>query len=161
MLRVADALFRDRFPERWLPGAADHRAIPLASNTADLVLSGWSFCYLAVWNPDRWQAALREGLNETKRVLREDGSVIIIETLGTGVESPSRLDKLENYFNYLEGRGFRHSWIRTDYQFRNQQEAEELTSFFFGEDMLVHLSQDPQPILPECTGIWSCRASDL
>lgn len=161
MLNVAVPLFQEMYNERWLAAAADHRAIPLAAGVADLVLSGWSFCYLAVWHEERWEETLQEGLKEIKRVLREDGWVIIIETLGTGVETPQRLEKLEGYFNFLEKSGFRHSWIRTDYRFQNQEEAKELTAFFFGEDMLAHLSQDPQPILPECTGIWSCRAGEL
>lgn len=161
MLGVAVDLFEERLGSRWLASAADHRAIPLPPNSADAILSGWSFCYLAVWAEERWDSALREGLKEIQRVLREEGWVIIIETLGTGVEKPQPPEKLVPYFNFLDGQGFEQFWIRTDYRFRNREEARELTSFFFGEEMLVNLNQDPQPILPECTGIWSCQVSNL
>ncbi len=161
MLSVAEDLFEEQLGNRWLAAAADHRAIPLPPKSADVILSGWSFCYLAVWEEARWDSTLSEGLNEIKRVLREEGWVIIIETLGTGVEEPQPPEKLVPYFNFLDGQGFQRTWIRTDYRFRNSEEARELTSFFFGEEMLANLNQDPQPILPECTGIWSCRVSDL
>lgn len=161
MLQVAASLLQEQIGDRWLAAAADHRAIPLPRNSADLILSGWSFSYLATWNEDQWESALQAGLREVKRVLKEKGSAIFIETLGTGVEEPYQLDKLKPYFNFLEQRGFEQTWVRTDYQFRNQEEAAELVSFFFGEEMLVHLSQGPQPILPECTGIWSCRENDF
>jgi ubiquinone/menaquinone biosynthesis C-methylase UbiE len=35
-----------------LTAVADHRALPLASHSADLMVSGWSVSYLAVWNPE-------------------------------------------------------------------------------------------------------------
>lgn len=161
MLNVANSLF-DEFPGyAWLAAAADHRAIPLPHNSADLILSGWSFCYLVVWEEKNWQSALLEGLREVKRVLREGGSVILIETLGTGVKVPQPPQKLEPYFDFLENFGFKRSWIRTDYKFHSREEAYELVKFFFGEEMLLNTSHDAEPILPECTGIWWCRDIDL
>lgn len=161
MLGTAVDLFGDQLGNRWLAAAADHRAMPLSPNSADVILSGWSFCYLAVWEKERWDSALWEGLKEIKRVIRDQGWVIIVETLGTGVEEPQPPDKLVPYFDFLDGQGFDRTWIRTDYRFNNIVEARELTSFFFGEAMPANLSQEPQPVLPECTGIWSCRVSDL
>ena len=161
MLGVATKLLAEFPSEHWLAAAADHRAIPLPHNSADLLLSGWSFCYLVVWEGKNWQLALSEGLREIKRVLREGGSVILIETLGTGVTNPQPPEKLETYFNYLEDLGFKRSWIRTDYKFHSRKEARELVKFFFGEEMLHHLNQDTEPILPECTGIWWCRELDF
>lgn len=157
MLSIAARLLEESMGDGWLVAGGDHRAIPLPRNSADLILSGWSFCYLAVW--DEWDgaSAVLDGLREIKRVLRQGGKAIIIETLGTGVERPQPLDKLEAYLRVLEDLGFSKSWIRTDYRFRDQHEARELTRFFFGEEMLTHITDDAEPILPECTGLWWCR----
>lgn len=154
MLEVANEKLIALGAKNWLTAAGDHRAIPLASQTVDLVLSGWSFCYLAVWEEENWKSSLREGLDEIQRVLRPGGTTVIIETLGTGVEEPQRPDKLEHYFQFLEEEGFQPHWLKTDYLFETRDEAAELTEFFFGKEMLDAINFDPVPILPECTGIW-------
>jgi len=161
MLSVAVAQFEKSLEGHWLAAAADHRAIPLPQRSADLILSGWSFCYLVVWEEEDWRKALQEGLREIKRVLRKTGTVILIETLGTGVTQPQPPEKLGAYFESLEDLGFRRTWIRTDYKFRSMAEACELVDFFFGEDMLEFISDEVEPILPECTGIWWSRASEM
>jgi ubiquinone/menaquinone biosynthesis C-methylase UbiE len=154
MLEVAYEKLIALGAKNWLTAAGDHRAIPLASQTVDLVLSGWSFCYLVVWEEENWKSSLHEGLDEIQRVLRPGGTTVIIETLGTGVEEPQRPDKLENYFRFLEEEGFQHQWLKTDYLFETRDEAAELTEFFFGTEMLDAIIFNPEPILPECTGIW-------
>jgi SAM-dependent methyltransferase len=161
MLSVAAGIFEKTLEENWLAAAADHRAIPLPQNSADLILSGWSICYLVVWEEGDWRSALLDGLREIKRVLRDGGTVIIIETLGTGAKQPQPPDKLVPYLNFLEELGFNQTWIRTDYKFHNREEAHELVEFFFGEEMLCKINQDVEPILPECTGIWWSRDINL
>jgi hypothetical protein len=89
-----------------------------------------------------------------RRVLRPGGTIVVLETLGTGHETPQRLDSLDAYFCYLEEGGFSSTWIRTDYQFVSLDEAEELTRFFFGEDLAAQVTERGQLTLPECTGIW-------
>jgi SAM-dependent methyltransferase len=154
MLEVAAAQLNDLGTGNWLTAASDHRRIPLVSASTDLVISGWSFCYLVVWEDRAWEAALDSGLAEINRVLRNDGLIIIVETLGTGVESPAPPVKLQEYYKYLDQAGFQRTWLRTDYQFQDREEAVELTHFFFGEDMLIKIGTEDRPILPECTGIW-------
>ena len=161
MLGVAANLLANLSMDPWLIAAADHKAIPLPWNSTDLILSGWSFCYLAVWGGEDWKSAIRDGLSEIKRVLRNQGSVILIESLGTGNLEPQSPDKLKPYFSYLEAHGFRRSWIRTDYKFRSRDEARDLTAFFFGEEMLQNIKMESAPILPECTGLWYCPVNDL
>ena len=161
MLGVAAELFEERLVDHSLAAVADHRAIPLPHKSTDLIISGWSFCYLAVWEEEDWRAELSKGLREIKRVLRDEGQVILIETLGTGVTDPQPPEKLESYLKYLEELGFMRHWIRTDYKFHSQEEALELTRFFFGEGMLIEISQEDEPTLAECSGIWWCRAADL
>lgn len=154
MLGVAASRLKEQGSNNWLAAASDHRHVPLGAGSADLVISGWSFCYLVVWEEKNWETSLGTGLQEINRLLRDEGKIIIIETLGTGVESPDPPEKLQKYFQYLERIGFQRTWLRTDYQFRDREEAEELVRFFFGEEMLEKIGNEPSPVLPECTGIW-------
>jgi ubiquinone/menaquinone biosynthesis C-methylase UbiE len=161
MLEVAKNQFPGADQAKWIVAAADHRWIPLESQSADLIISGWSFCYLALWGGRSWKNELEHGLVEINRLLLRNGKVIIIESLGTGNTEPIMIEKLSAYLGYLEEYGFQRRWIRTDYRFEDLDEAEELTEFFFGEEMLKELGSQAQPILPECTGIWHLPASLL
>jgi hypothetical protein len=82
--------------------------------------------------------------------------MIILETLGTGRESPEPPNEgLARYYNRLENeQGFSHSWIRTDYKFESVDEADKLTRFFFGDELADHILTEKITVLPECTGIW-------
>jgi len=154
MLDVAAARLKDQGAGNYLAAASDHRHIPLAAKSADLVISGWSFCYLVVWEEQNWEDSLEAGLQEINRLLKYDGKIIIIETLGTGATSPEPPEKLQNYFQYLERAGFQRVWLRTDYKFQDREESVELVRFFFGEEMLDKIGDELEPVLPECTGIW-------
>jgi ubiquinone/menaquinone biosynthesis C-methylase UbiE len=155
MLKVARGELIHLPQKNWLLGQADHRWLPLASHSVDLVLSGWSICYLAVWNLHTWRAELEAALSEIQRVLRPGGCAILLETLGTGRKTPQKPAHLADYFNWLSEKGFIQSWLRTDYHFEDQLEAVHLTRFFFGDEMAAHLVESPVGvILPECTGLW-------
>jgi ubiquinone/menaquinone biosynthesis C-methylase UbiE len=133
---------------------ADHRQLPVEDHSADLVVSGWSVSYLAVWNQENGTSELDKWLIEMKRVLRKDGTIILFESLGTGNETPIRLEHVESTYQWLENNGFENKWIRTDYQFESVDEAAELAGFFFGEDMTAQVLERQNSILPECTGVW-------
>jgi ubiquinone/menaquinone biosynthesis C-methylase UbiE len=154
MLQTARAELSTGGWSNWLIAASDHRTQPVAAQTADIVISGWSFCYLALNSSDDWPLQLRNGLDEIQRVLRAGGTAILIETLGTGYETPVRYPELEPYFRFLEDNGFQFDWIRTDYQFRSLEEASSLSAFFFGENLARKVIEQNWVILPECTGIW-------
>jgi len=100
---------------------------------------------------------LANGLAEMRRILRPGGDIIILETLGTGHVSPHPPDNLLDYFAFLEHEGFASSWIGTDYRFESRQEAEEIVSGFFGDEMVGEMIVDESITLPECTGIWSLK----
>ena len=154
MLRVAaEKLSEDGF-HNWTVAAADHRNLPLPDHSADVVISGWSIVYLVVWYESTWKSELAKGLAEMKRILRPGSNIIILETLGTGHVSPHPPDNLLDYFAFLEQEGFSSSWIRTDYRFDSRQEAEEIVSGFFGDEMVGELVENETIVLPECTGIW-------
>ena len=154
MLNVAIARFKAGGFQHWRAEVADHRSLPVADASVDVVTSGWSVVYTVVWYPETWRAELARALDELERVLRPGGTLIILETMGTGETSPNPPADLLEYFKYLEEDGFSSTWIRTDYKFTSLEEARDLSSFFFGEEMIKKvISMDPT-ILPECTGIW-------
>lgn len=130
---------------------ADHRGLPVAEASADLVISGWSVCYVALDSGPEWRAVLSRTLADYQRCLRPGGKVILIETLGTGRQQPQRIPVLREYLDYLDEIGFKMDWVRTDFCFEDVQQAQELVQFFFGEEMLANLQG---LILPECTGLW-------
>ncbi len=134
---------------------ANHLALPYPADSADILIAGWSFCYAAIDAGEAWQASLEKALGEAVRVLRPGGKLILIESLGTGFEQPSTPAVLIDYINYLENHGFESTWIRTDYCFKSLEEAENLTTFFFGEDPLPMSETEMGVIVPECTGLWS------
>jgi hypothetical protein len=92
---------------------------------------------------------------EIQRVLRPGGTVIIFENFGTGAETPDPPDFLQAYYNALvQEYGFEHRWIRTDYQFADVEEAEQLTRFFFGNEIADKAVNKHGVHLPECAGVW-------
>jgi ubiquinone/menaquinone biosynthesis C-methylase UbiE len=140
----------------WETAVTDHRSIPLAENTTDLFIAGWSLGHLPSWYPDNWQNEIDAILTEMRRMTRTGGTILIIETLGTGREIPKPPTlRLETYYRWLETiHGFNTTWIRTDYAFASVAEAAELTRFFFGDPLADDILQQQTNILPECTGIW-------
>jgi ubiquinone/menaquinone biosynthesis C-methylase UbiE len=154
MLRVCRSRFEASGLSNWQVDVADHRQLPVADHSADLVVSGWSVSYLAVWNNEHQTNELDVWFIETQRVLRKDGRIVLFESLGTGNESPIRLEHVESTYQWLDKNGFQNKWIRTDYQFESVDEAEELASFFFGEELGDKVRKNNWVILPECTGVW-------
>jgi ubiquinone/menaquinone biosynthesis C-methylase UbiE len=153
MLAVARDKLR-RGPGEWLVAAADHRHLPLPGHSADLIVSGWSVSYVTVWYPDDWSAQADAWLEEARRVLRKGGHIILLESLGTGNETPQRLPHLENFYGWLDRAGFHNLWIRTDYQFETPQSAARTAGFFFGDEMQQRILREQMTVLPECTGVW-------
>ncbi len=154
MLRVCRQRFEASGLSNWQVQVADHRSIPVPNQSADLVVSGWSVAYLYVWYPETWKAELEKWMAEMKRVLRPGSFIVLFESLGTGNETPLKLEHLKEYYPWLDKAGFQNKWIRTDYKFESTQEAEELSRFFFGDELGDRVRRNNWSILPECTGIW-------
>jgi ubiquinone/menaquinone biosynthesis C-methylase UbiE len=156
MLDVAAAKLEKTGLQNWTATVADNRALPVADRVADLSIVGWSLGYFPTWYADSWRKEIGQALAEMKRVLRPGGTVIILETLGTGSEEPAPpTEALATYYAWLEKEhGFSSTWIRTDYEFESLSEAQESVRFFFGDEFADRVGRENWVILPECTGIW-------
>ena len=157
MLQLAAAKLSSFSRDRWLVAAGDHRRLPLRAESADLVVSGWSVSYVALWNAGAWREAAQQWFDEVRRVLRRSGCVVLFESLGTGNEVPVRLSHLDNFYGWLDEMGFANQVIRTDYRFESVEIADELTGFFFGEEVKRRIKRQQPITLPECTGVWWMR----
>jgi ubiquinone/menaquinone biosynthesis C-methylase UbiE len=135
---------------------AENKELPIDSSSADITLAGWTFGHATSWYPKTWELEIAAAVQEMKRITRTGGSAIILETLGTGFESPfTPPDRLAHYYTLLEEDfGFTRSWIRTDYRFENREIAESLTQGFFGKSFDLKMDTMGACILPECTGLW-------
>ena len=157
MLTVAKDVLKGKGSSLPLLSVADMRRTPFTSHSVDMVIAGWSFCYLAVWGGDNWQREVDQGLSEAARLLREGGVLILLENYGTGFESPHPPPHLNAYFEYLRRKGFSATWFRTDYQFASFEEALRLSSFFFGEEYERKVRENHWTILPECSSLFWLR----
>jgi len=154
MLSVARRRLGGLDVANWAVAIADHRQLPSPSSSADLALEGWAFGHLVEDGPEPWTGPVDSSLGEMERVVRPGGTMLLIETLGTGCETPAPpTDRLAAFYAYLEAKGFVRNWVRTDYQFASRREAEELAGPFFGGAVLGRMAGDL--VLPECTGLWS------
>ena len=98
---------------------------------------------------------MKKVMDEMMRILKPGGNIILIETMGTGFTTPTPPDHLKAYYQYLQEMGFEQKWIRTDYLFENKKIAEDLSGFFFGEEMNQKIEKQNDAIyLPECTGLF-------
>lgn len=135
--------------------ACDHRLLPLPDQSVDLALAGWTFGHSTGWDED-WKTEIGRSLDEAFRVLKPGAPLIIFETLGTGRETPAPpTEALAAFYAWMvDGMGYQHRWIRTDYRFDSPQQGADLTRFFFGDDLAARILADQLTVLPECTGVW-------
>lgn len=139
----------------WKTSVADHRNIPADNNSADVILAGWTVCYLTSSEVPNHELNLEKIILEMKRVLRPGGMIVIMETMGTGYETPHPPEFLTQYYSLLENRyGFSHKWIRLDYRFADLKEAERQARFFFGDELADRVIMEKLVTLPECAGVW-------
>lgn len=132
---------------------ADHRTASVPPGSADLILSGWSIAY-DVCRPEFEPERLDFLLARWNAMLRTNGTILIIETLGTGVTSPAPPARLIPYYDALTAAGFEATSIRTDFRFASVEEAESLSRFFFGDTLADRVAAENLTTLPECTGLW-------
>lgn len=144
---------------------ADNRDLPKQlSNKADIVIAGWTLCYLKRESPwSGWEALIGKSILEMERVAKCGATLIIFESLGTGSKTAVRQSQ---YHKWLETHcGFTRETFRSDYIFTSMKDGKALTKFFFGDnvsnkvDKKIFTRQDGENpdeygFLPEITGMW-------
>ena len=156
MLTRAAIAMRASGMTNWRLALGDNRGMPVACNSADLVIEGWSFAHVREWHPQEWRERTDAMLAEMTRILKPGGTAILIETMGTGTRRPQAptAELAQLYAYWQTERGFSYRWIRTDYHFASPEEADELMRFFFGDELADTCLDGEKVIVPECTGIW-------
>ena len=156
MLDVAEQSLKKTGFNNWTLSVGDNGNLPVEDNSADVTLEGWSFGHAQGWHADRWQEVIDQYVGEMYRITKPSGTAILIETQGTGSEQPAPpTEGLAKLYQYIEDKhDFQFQWIRTDYKFESVAEADELTRFFFGDELADRIVKEQLTILPECTGIW-------
>ncbi len=151
---------RGRVGGAWPLAQADARHLPVPTASVDVVTAGWALGHLCGWYPHTWHTHLEAALAEMRRVVRPGGTLLILETLGTGFTLPTPpAPHLAEYYAHLEAaHGFARHTIRTDYQFASPAEAEAVLGFFFGADLIQKIRAQRWARIPEWTGVWALMA---
>ncbi|MEX2143210.1 MAG: class I SAM-dependent methyltransferase [Anaerolineales bacterium] len=134
---------------------ADLRGLPLAAGWADVSIAGWAIGHFTGWVND-WEAEAERALEEMRRATKPGGALIVLETLGTGVQEAAAPNAaLAAYYQWLESeQGFSRWVVVTDYDFGSLERAVELCGFFFGEQMAERVRTNGWSRVPEWTGVW-------
>ncbi len=153
---LENRLRRDESGGQWPLIQADMRALPFAHETADITIAGWSIGHLRAWYPNSWELEMGAILREMDRVTKQNGTLIICETMSTGSLIPHPpTPELAEYYNWLENKhNFTLEIVPTDYKFASVDQAVEYTEFFFGPEMSGQIRENRWSRLPEWTGIW-------
>ena len=156
MVRVANEKRIRSDQTNWLAGVGDSRAMPVGASCADIAIEGWSLFQIAAWHMDTWQKDVGRAISEMFRVVRPGGSIILVETFGTGVTEPDPPARYVPIYEHWERKwGFSSTWIRTDIRFTSADKARAMMMSTFGgfpDDAMI--ASDESIIIPECTGIW-------
>jgi SAM-dependent methyltransferase len=136
---------------------ADGAALPVAGGRADGAVAGWVFGHFREWMPEGWREGVARCLAEMRRACKPGAPCVLVETLGTGEETPRPpTPGLAEYYRWLEDeQGFTRAAIRTDYRFASVEEAAEVTGSFFGDDFARRVRAEGWTRVPECTGVWT------
>ena len=152
MLAVAQRMLGRRFDGI----VADIRTVDVPAKSADVVVAGWCLGHFCEWYGERWQGEIDGVLRRLWEALDANGTLIVIETLGTGVEvaaPPS--PELAAYYRFLEGTwGMTRETFATDYEFASLEAALESIGFFFGPELAERVRARGSARVPEWTGLW-------
>lgn len=138
---------------------ADNTDLPDFESTFDVFIEGWSFGHTIMACDDEEEILhITDVLFENAvKNLSPGSTAIIIETLGTNVDSPAPPDeKLTLFYETLvHVHDFSQHVLRTDYQFNTNEEAAAQMGFFFGDAMRQSVLARGTSTIPEWTGVWT------
>jgi ubiquinone/menaquinone biosynthesis C-methylase UbiE len=114
MLAVAERRLAEANITNVTLAPAPNTGLPVGDNRAYLTIQGWSFGHATGWYPDSWRDKIGKMLAEMSRITRPGGTLINIETQGTGFETPrAPSEVLADFYTWLEQEhGFAFKWIR-------------------------------------------------
>ena len=129
---------------------------PCPTHSADIAIEGWSFAHACGWFPNSWRHEIGQMIAEMKRILKPGGTFILLETLGTGYETPT--PPTPHWPSCTPG-GPKPINLTTPgfapiTSSNPRKKPHTLTRFFFGDELADRILADQITILPECTGIW-------
>ncbi len=136
---------------------------PDVDNTgADIFVEGWSFGHTvldAEDQPGGIDERCDQLVHSSAALVRNGGTMIFLETLGTNVDEPGPpVPGLARFYERLEtSYGFTRHEIRSDYVFDSVEQAADLCGFFFGTDMAESVRSRGSERVPEWTGMWTRR----
>lgn len=135
---------------------ADARALLLPERSADVAIAAWMLGHFCEWYADAWQEEIDGVLRTMWRALDEGGTLVVVETLGTGRETPSAPNAgLAAYYSHLERTwAMQRREFRTDYRFASVEAASASLEFFFGAELASSAREQGLTVIPECTGLW-------
>ena len=136
---------------------ADNLSLPRLNPKANLFIEGWSWGHSIVDEPESVSSICTTLLEGALANLTDNAMVIIVETLGTNVTTPTPPHaRLAEFYRTLEKtHGFNAEPIRTDYSFKTVEQAAEIMGFFFGSDVEKAITRNGTTVVPEWTGVWS------
>jgi predicted RNA methylase len=135
---------------------ADNLHLPELSEKGDVFIEGWSFGHTISDNENDVEGITDIFVKQSLNMIKEDGVIIFIETLGSNSETAKApKESLSNFYYLIEMKyGFTRHEINTDYKFPSNEEAARITGFFFGKDFGDAVSRSEKTIVPEWTGVW-------
>lgn len=138
---------------------ADNLSMPLIGLKADLFIEGWSWGHSVVDHQESVRTVSATLLEGAFMNLTDNGTLIIVETMGTNVSAAGAPHpSLAEFYRLLEeDYSFNVDVIRTDYSFETVEEAAETMGFFFGADMEEAITRARIRVVPEWTGVWTKR----
>jgi SAM-dependent methyltransferase len=150
------AVARRELGERFQAVVADVRSATLPANSADVALAGWALGHFCEWHAPDFLAEIDAVLLKMLNALEAGGTLIVVETLGTGSDEPRAPNAaLGAYYEFLEeAHGMRRETLRTDYRFASLQAMLDSVSFFFGPELAERVREQGRPLLREWTGLW-------
>lgn len=138
---------------------ADNLGLEGLDLEADLCVEGWSFGHsvAACKTRSHVRSVTERLLSGVFGNLRAGGTAMLIETLGTGTDTPGPpSQQLGEFYDILETEyGFRRRTIKTDFSFDTVETAARVLGFFFGSGMETLARKRNSLIVPEWTGVWS------
>jgi len=140
----------------WFLVQGDMLYLPMADDSVEITIAAWAVGHLRSWYLTDWEKRIDSIVKEMDRVTVNGGYLIVIETMGTGCQSPAPpTSELADYYQRLAKLWyFRKIIIRTDYVFENLTKAVQKTKFFFGDELSDRIRENHWTTVPEWTGIW-------